>query len=260
MTVVDLNIDAEILSSNESTPKAPKAPPANPASSQCHFCPEEFEGPARFFTRGRHEKANHKAEWEASKVPGAKKATKVRKATAKKAPVTKTKVTSPNAKRIPAAESIARNIGRIAKVMGGVDMPMAKALAFSAPATGQAVDELVAGTYVDKMIVQRFAGVSDKWERLGGVIAFPILVAVISKNPALFPVLEDELREATLDVVIANIPSLEKQKARENKAVAALARLGQIDERFANTNDPIGLILQDLFGPRLEPEGDGHTN
>lgn len=247
MTTVDLDLDTEILSIHESAPTPAEKPASDPAVSKCRFCTDEFTGGARFVQRGLHEKRKHPDEWTAAKVPGAKKATRAKKATKKAAPAAKSTVVQPRTKRISAAESIATNVGRVAKFLGGVDAPLSRALVFSAPATGQAVDELVAGTVVDRLVVQKFAGYSDKWERLGGVIAFPVLVAIISKNPALLPALEGELRDATLDVLIANIPTLEKQKARENKAVQALRRLGQIDERFATSTDPIGLILTDLF-------------
>jgi len=257
VTAVDLNLDDELLSIHESTPTAPKQPPASSAASQCHFCSENFEGPARFFRRGQHEKKEHHDEWTAAKATGVKKSHHAKKAT--KAPAAKkTTVTTPGKKRISAAETIATNIGRIARVLNGVDMPLSRALIFSAPATGQAVDEFVAGTVVDRVIVQRVAVVSEKWERLGGVIAFPVLIAIVSHNPALYPALEGELRDATLDVLIANIPTLEKQKARENKAIAALRKLGQIDERFATSDDPIGLILRDLFA-QPETVEDGPT-
>jgi hypothetical protein len=254
MTVVDLDIDSEILSTHEQPPTPAEKPASDPAISKCRFCPDEFTGGARFVQRGLHEKRKHPDEWKAGRKEPVKKATKAKKAPVKKATAS---VTSPRAKRISAAESIATNVGRVAKFLGGVDAPLSRALVFSAPATGQAVDELVAGTVVDRIVVQKFAGVSDKWERLGGVIAFPVLVAVISRNPALFPALESELRDATLDVLIANIPTLEKQKAREQKAVQALRKLGQIDERFATSTDPIGLILQDLFAFQEPAVDDG---
>lgn len=255
MTTVDLELDSEILSPNEKAPVAPDKPVANVASLTCRYCPEIFEGTTRAWTRGRHEKAQHRALWEAAKVapkPKAKKAAKAAPA-AKKAPAPR-----PAAKRIPAGEAIGRNVARIGKMLGTIDPPMAKALVFSASATGAAADELIAGTIVDRVVVQRFAGVADKWERLGGVLAFPVLVAVISRNPNLLPVLEDDLRDATLDVIIASMPTYEKQAQREKKAVDALRRLGQIDERYAASDDPIGLILQDLFNfaPTATVEGD----
>ena len=245
MTTVDLTLDDELLSIHESTPTAPKAPPAEAASAQCRYCSEIFEGgPVRLVRRGIHEKAKHREEWEAAKKPGAKKPVKK---VAKKPATAKTTTTTPGKKRVSAADSIGTNVARIGRVLGSMDAPVGRALVFAAPATGAAADELLAGTYVDRKVVQRFAGVADKWERLGGVIAFPILIALISKNPALYDVLEGDLRDATLDVLIANVPSLEKQAAREKKAVDALRRLGAIDERFATSADPIGLILRDLF-------------
>ncbi len=242
----------EMTSSLEVTPRP--AVPA-PAATTCHFCSATFDGPARWFARGRHEKDKHHEQWTAAKA-GTKAPAKRRPAGTPKAPAKpKAPVTGKTVKRrIPAAESMARNLGRVAKMISRVDGPLGNALSFSSAATGAAVDELVADTFVDRMVIQRFAGAADKWERFGGVVAFPILVAVISRNPALFTVLEDDLRESTLDVIIASIPTFEKQKAKEKKAVDALRRLGQVDERYASTDDPIGLILRDIFGT-FSPHG-----
>jgi hypothetical protein len=239
---------------------APKVSAPEPSAVTCNFCAQTFEGPARWFQRGRHEKDKHRDQWMAAKAGAKPKKSTAKKATAKaapkpKAPTVKGPVT--NARRIPAGESISRNLARVAKMVTQADPILGRALTFSAPATGSAVDEVVAGTFVDRVVIQRFAGAADKWEKFGGVIAFPILVAVISRNPAMLPMLEDDLREATLDVIVASIPTFEKKAAKEKKAVDALRRLGQIDERYANTNDPIGLILQDIFGPMVQAEESG---
>ena len=259
MTTVDLTLDTEILSENESAPRVVEKS-ADPASTSCRFCSDVFSGGARYVQRGLHEKRKHPDEWKAAKVEP-KKATRAKKTTKKAAPATKSttaRVIAP--KRISAADTISTNVARAAKLFSQVDVPLSRALVFSAPATGQAVDELVAGTFVDRAVVQKLATVSDKWERLGGVIAFPVLIAVISRNPNLLPMLEGELREATMDVLVANIPTMEKKKARERKAFEALHRLGQVDERFANAADPIGLILQDLFGFTESTVEDGPTS
>jgi hypothetical protein len=133
---------------------------------------------------------------------------------------------------------------------------MGRALVFSAAATGEAIDEVVAGTIVDRVALQPFAKAADKWERLGGVLSFPVLFALVSARPNLLPILEDDLREAVLDVIVASIPTMIKKKERETKAIAALARLGEVDPRYAATQDPVGMILNDLLngipddGPR----------
>jgi hypothetical protein len=53
-----------------------------------------------------------------------------------------------------------------------------------------------------------------------------------------------------LDVIIASIPTFEKQARKEKQAIDALARLRKVDERYANSDDPILLILQDIFQPQ----------
>ncbi|MHB8842713.1 MAG: hypothetical protein ACYC56_13180 [Candidatus Aquicultor sp.] len=253
MSVVDIDLGEEIVSESERAPSA--APTTSAPSVTCHYCPEVFEGGARWFARGRHEKAKHAEEWKAAKVAPAKKSAE-KKPTPKKAPVKKATVVS--SKRISAADSLSDNIGRAARMLGSVNPAMSRALVFSAPATGQAIDEVVAGTIVDK-VIQPFAKAADKWDRLGGVLSFPILFAVVSAKPDLLPMLEDDLREATVDVLIASIPTLMKKKAREKKAVEALSRLGEVDPRYANTTDPIGLMLTDLlYGPQPK-EGDGEN-
>ena len=248
-------LEEELTSSAESKPKAAAK---EPASSDCHYCPKTFEGPARFFQRGAHEKKDHHDQWLAAKAGVTPKKSTTKKATA--APKKAAAAPAAGRKRIPAAESLTKNIARGARMFASVNPPMGRALAFSAPATGQAIDDVVAGTYVDRKVIQRFAGAADKWDRLGGVLSFPILFGICSTKPEFFPMLEADLREATIDVIIASIPSLEKQKQREDKAVAALLRLGEIDERYASTDDPVGLMLRDLlYGFATETVEDGQT-
>ncbi len=204
--------------------------------------------------RGYHEKQKHNEEWLKAKATG-KKPTKKR-AAPKKPSAPKAKSTVIDPRRIPVAESVDRNLGRLAKFVVRVDVPVGRAIGFSSAATGQAIDEVVAGTYVDRKVIQPLAGYADKWEKFGGVISFPILIAIASRSQEMYNLLEDDLREATLDVIVASIVPLEKKAAREKKAVDALRRLGQVDERYATTDDPIGLILRDIFAPPEEPSGE----
>ena len=240
------------------TETPPQRPEAAPLLTTCRYCPETFQGAARYVQRGLHEKRKHPDEFAAAKA-GVKPKVKAKKGQHRKPAATKSvtgPVTPPGKKRISAADAIATNLGRIAKIVAQADLPLGRALTFSAPATGVAVDELVAGTVVDRVVVQKFAGLSDKWDKLSGAFAFPVLVAIVSRNPALYDVLESEMRDAALDVIIGSIPSLEKQKVRERKAVDALRRLGQVDERYATAVDPLGLFIKDIFAPAEEPRED----
>ena len=234
----------------------PKAAAPEPAGTTCRYCTKTFTGGARFVQRGLHEKREHPSDWQRAKAgvkPKAKKAAKKPASTRTSGPKP-----PPSAKRHNAGEAISSIAAMAAQLMVRVDAPVGRALAFSAPATGDAVDELVAGTFVDKKVVQPLVGVADKWEKVGGIIAFPVLIAVISHNPALFQPLEAQLRSATVDVINASIPTLKKRAANEKKAADSLAELGKIDPRYAESNDPIRLILEDIFGVQIvAPEGDG---
>ena len=258
--VLDVGHDAldDFTSTQESKPKAATPPPA---SSDCHYCSETFEGPARFFRRGAHEKDKHHDQWIAAKAGVKPKKSTAKKAAPKPRPATGP-VTGPKSKRIPASETISLALGMAGQAVAKVDGPMGRALVFSAPATGEAVDELVAGTVVDRMVIQKFAGAADKWEKVGGIIAFPVLIAVISRNPALFQPLEGQLRAATVDVINASIPTLKKKAASEKKAAESLSELGKIDPRYAESDDPIKLILEDIFGAYIvspNADADGET-
>ena len=237
------------LTSDAETP--PQAAPSTPESVTCRYCPSTFEGPARFIRRGRHESKDHPDEYLRAKATGRKPKKAAKKATPKARAATKS-VTGPvKKKRIPAAESMSSAFEIVGQIIGNVDAPTGRAFSFSAPATGAAVDELVAGTVVDRLVIQKFAGAADKWERVGGVIAFPVLVAVVSRNPALFAPLENQLRSALVDVITASIPALEKKAAKERKAADSLARLGKIDPRYAVENDPIRVLLEEIFGVQI---------
>ena len=248
--MTDVLASTDTFLSESTAETRPQAPAPAALLLTCRYCPETFEGGARYVQRGLHEKRKHPDEHAAAKA-GVKPKVKAKKQTTPRPP----KVIIPKPKRIPAGDSISQVVGLVGQVVGNVDAPMGRALVFSAPATGSAVDELVAGTVVDRLVIQKFAGAADKWEKVGGVIAFPVLIAVISRNPKLFNVLEDQLRSATVDVIIASIPSLEKKANREKKAAESLSRLGKIVSRYANTDDPIRLILEDIFGAQITEDG-----
>ena len=104
------------------------------------------------------------------------------------------------------------------------------------------------------MVVQKFAGAADRWEKVGGVIAFPVLIALVSRNPGSSPSSRTSFARPHRRRITASIPTLEKKRNREKKAADSLRRLGEVDERFANSDDPILLFLQDIFNP---PEATG---
>lgn len=249
--------EEEFVSPNESAPQAAAKEPesSGPKEVECRYCTETFKGPAGPLVRGRHEKKQHPTEWAKDRAGTAK----MRKPSAKKTTAKKTTGTSRKATTRPASTTTARRtsaadtIKSTLEMLGGflsragADIPTCRALLFSAPAVGEAADDVLAGTVVDRYM-QPFVKSADKWERVGGTIGFPIMVAIVSAKPDLYQVFEGQLRSAALDVLIGSVPSLKKQAQKERDAVAALAELGEVDERYRDAKDPLGLILADIFG------------
>ena len=93
------------LTSHAETP--PQRPEAAPLLTTCRYCPETFEGGARFFRRGLHEKSKHPDEWTAAKA-----GVKPKKKAAKKQPTPRARpqTATPKPKRIAAADSAVRAV------------------------------------------------------------------------------------------------------------------------------------------------------
>jgi hypothetical protein len=164
-------------------------------------------------------------------------------------------VPEPKAKaRKPAGENLSLLVSggaQFAAKSGYV--PLANALMFEAPAAGQAIDLAIAGTFVDRKIVQPLVGGAEKWEALGAVITLPVMVHLISVYPGLQSAFEPQLRRAAEEILILSVPTIRKKVERDRKVVDALAELGHLDPAIANDPDPIGSIIAGFYGPTEAP-------
>ena len=253
-------LEEDLLSDEEKAPKHVTQITQVPTVARCPECGATFEGAMRNAWLDTHRRSKHG-------VKGSQQPKK--KATAKKkAPQTKPvgarikeSLASPVAagRRKPASDIIRRLFVTGAKVVAVVDAPVAACLVFEAPAAGDAIDKAIAGSFVDRLVVQKLAGASERWEALGSVLTLPVMVAMLSRFPQLFDALEDDLREAVEDIMIANVPAMRRKAERQRKAAAAFAELTSLDPVLAASGDPVGEILRGLlpayvFDPSLLPE------
>jgi hypothetical protein len=125
---------------------------------------------------------------------------------------------------------------------------------FEAPAAGQAIDLAIAGTFVDRKIVQPLVGGAAKWEAIGAVLTLPVMVHLISVYPGLQSAFEPQLRRAAEEILILSVPTIRKKVERDRKVVDALAELGHLDPAIAADPDPIGSIIGGFFGPTEAPD------
>lgn len=119
-------------------------------------------------------------------------------------------------------------------------------------AAGPALDQLVAGSIIDKVIVQRIAGEGDRYRNATALLSLPMLVAIAENQPAIAaqPVFMEMARrairvnyEAILD---AQIKEKEEEARFEAKAEAAgLDLYIQVNGERVNAIDA---LMADIFG------------
>lgn len=261
-----------LLSDAERRPRHVATAPAAALASvaTCPECGATFEGKMRNARLGRHRLTRHG-------IAGSSKGSKAAKKTTKKAaPAGKKPITAkakealatpvPVSKRKPAAEVISSFFGIGSKVVGVVDPPVGASLRFVAPAAGDAIDSVVAGSFVDRHVLQKMVSASDKWERFGAVMGLPVMIGIVTRSPVLFPALEEAMVAAVEEVMIASVPTLRRRHERQRKAVAAWDELGQLDPAIAQAIaagiNPAaamlrGMLPEYVYNPQPPEEGDG---
>jgi hypothetical protein len=242
-------LEDELLSDNEKAPKHVTVVNNVPATATCPECGTTFDGDWRNQKLGVHRFKSHGVR---SKTSGAAKKRKA-PAAKKKVPVkqqAKAKLLAPvpaGTRRKPASDIIRRIFVTVAKGIAPIDPPVAACLQFEAAAAGVALDKLVAGTFVDRMVVQKIANASEKWEEASSVVTLPLCVALCSRFPNMYPALEDDMREAIEDILIASVPVWQKKAERSKKAADALSEFKALDPVFAQSGDPVGEILRGML-------------
>ena len=259
-TTYDIGEEESLFSDEEKAPKHVTQIVKTEAVSTCPECNETFVGNMRNARLGTHRRYKHGVKGQQSnkkKGPAKKKAPQTKPLTAR----VKESLASPvvTGRRKPASDIIRRLFVTGAKVVSVVDAPVAACLVFEAAAAGDAIDKVIAGSFVDRLVIQKMAGASEKWEGLSSVIALPICVVLVSRYPHLFGAVEDDMREAVEDIMILSVPTLKKKAERQKKAADAFAELMSLDASLASSADPVGEILRGMlpgyvFDPSLMPD------
>jgi hypothetical protein len=149
----------------------------------------------------------------------------------------------PSPRRRPVGELLGELIEKLAVLAGSFNPPGARALAFASPALGSSLDGIVAGTMIDKRVLQPLTAGTEKWATLASALGLPMMVAACSMQPELFPVLETQMRAAMVVCLDERVKVLKKRRGKEQNVAKALAALVELDPQFAESADPIGDLL-----------------
>jgi hypothetical protein len=95
-------------------------------------------------------------------------------------------------------------------------LPMARVLDLQAPVAGIIVNDVARGTMLDKAL-QPLARAGAGGEKVMALAGPPLLVGIISANPALYPVLRPVLKATLMSWMEISAPAMKKAEARAQK-------------------------------------------
>ena len=126
-----------------------------------------------------------------------------------------------------------------------------RGMQFTAPIAGAVLDDAVAGTPLDKLVLQRFAGTGRKLAGARDLLTIPMLLLVAEQRPAMLmtPVFEKTFRKAVRDQLGSVVTTMRKEQELEAELNQAALDLGMKDDPDA---DILDTICRQLLGPLLE--------
>lgn len=252
--------------------RAPKVPPSSDLTFlECRACGKKMYGLGKQMRLANHVKHRHPDQWKGP--AGRKPVAAGPKPPAVAAPKPRTVAANltnldpkPVPQRKPAAESLASAVSSVASILQWIDPPFGNALKFSASAIGEAADDALAGTWIDRKALQGGNVAVRKFQHFRGA-SLPVLIFLMTHDATIprdaegnalgpgrmFYALQDTAKEALEDSLICAVPRIKAQAARREKALEALEELKAIDPEIRDSDDPLGTLLERILFERQMP-------
>ena len=233
-------------------PEAEEAPPsATPPGRTwaCSYCGKEFRA---YNSMWKHRVRCRLREATGQASPPEDQAKEGEKPTTRKE--RKPTVPAPS-KRHSCAHLLAPLWGQLARL--APSLPAQRAMAWQAPGAGQVLDQALAGTTVDRWVLQKVVGQESKYRPALDLLSLPVMLAVAERNPSMLPVLLPALRSlvrSNLDAVLSAkaVKKAEDSKLRAKAEAAGLEWEAQVIDEQGNvvTVDlPDQIVAALLSGP-----------
>lgn len=136
-------------------------------------------------------------------------------------------------------------------------IPLGRYMQFQAPVAGEMLDEAVAGTVVDKIVVQPITRARGKFDLMAAVFGPPALIVAIQRNPERADMLMPMLKSSIRNALPLMVPAIKKVAAKEAASVKAADDLLDDDEGYreyvawcqsqGKKPDPADYILSTIF-------------
>ena len=142
-------------------------------------------------------------------------------------------------------------------------VPAQRAMVWQAPGAGRVLDTALAGTVVDKWVLQKVSGAESKYRPAIDLVSLPVMLMVIEKQPAMFPVVAPMLRSAVRANLEAALDAKAVEKAEDDKLKAKAEAGGLVWETVEKDQDGqdvkadlVDRILSGWFEGTTVPEGE----
>lgn len=99
-----------------------------------------------------------------------------------------------------------------------VDVPVGRCIQFQAAITGKKLDDLIANTWIDKMLQPLFKK-GDQFNELGAVLGLPVLIGICERKPAMAPMLMGAMEEFVLTTLNEMALMRKRDKAKTRRVV-----------------------------------------
>lgn len=170
------------------------------------------------------------------------------------APSTRERAPKPTGRRHSTADTIEdfyAALGGIA-MRSGRHQPLGRFLMWQAPAAGEMLDQAIAGSIVDKKLLQPAVKTRGRLDQVLAVFGPPALILAIESNPERAPQLIPLLKSAIRNSLPTLLPAMKKAQAREEKVNKAVSEM--FGDDFPPGVDPVDYVIGEMFAGWYPPQ------
>ena len=168
---------------------------------------------------------------------------------------------APRGKRHDCSHLLSPLWTQLARIVPSV--PAQRAMVWQAPGAGRALDDALSGTVVDKWVLQKVSGAESKYRPAIDLVSLPVMLMMVERQPASFPVIAPMLRSAVRANLEAALDAKAVEKAEDDKLKAKAEAAGLVWETIEKDQDGqdvkvdlVDRILSGWFEGMTVPEGE----
>lgn len=149
-------------------------------------------------------------------------------------------------RRVSAADLLALGWGGLGSLMqSNGHIPTGRMVQFQAPVAGEILDDVAAGTALDKIVLQRLVGAKGTLDKLYAILGPPVYTLQLERafaegNEGKAAYLESMLKGCIRESLPIMLPAMKRAKAKEEKSNADMAELLDGDELAG-----LGIVVED---------------